>query len=138
MRAVFDTNVVVSALVFGSRLAWLRRAWTNGSAVPVVCRETVAELLRVLHYPKFHLNSDERSALLEEYLLPAEVVEPTIAASALSLACRERDDVVFLRLAGSTDVPLVSGDADITVLQAIAPVQILRAAEFHALLRHRR
>jgi hypothetical protein len=55
LRAVFDTNVVVSALVFGGRLRWLRAAWAAQAVTPVVCRETVTELLRVLAYPKFHL-----------------------------------------------------------------------------------
>lgn len=66
MRAVFDTNVVVSALVFGRRLAWLRQAWAAGALVPVVCRPTVDELLRVLAYPKFRLAPAERQALLED------------------------------------------------------------------------
>jgi predicted nucleic acid-binding protein len=48
LRAVFDTNIVVPALVFGQRLPWLRRAWANGIAIPVACRETTGELLRVL------------------------------------------------------------------------------------------
>jgi predicted nucleic acid-binding protein len=33
VRAVFDTNVVVSALIFGRRLAWLRQAWASGAAI---------------------------------------------------------------------------------------------------------
>lgn len=73
MRAVFDTNVVISALVFGRRLAWLRRAWASGAVVPVVCRETAAELLRVPSYPKFRLDAMEREILLADYLPFAEV-----------------------------------------------------------------
>ena len=50
MRAVFDSNVVLSALVFGRRLFWLRRAWASGAVTPIACRETVTELVRVLAY----------------------------------------------------------------------------------------
>ena len=64
MRAVFDTNIVVSTLIFGRRLAWLRHAWTAGAVTPIVCHETVAELLRVLAYPKFRLDTADREALL--------------------------------------------------------------------------
>ena len=74
MRAVFDTNIVISALVFGRSLFWLRRAWASGTVVPVVCRETVAELLRVLAYPKFRLDAAERETLLADYLPFAEIV----------------------------------------------------------------
>jgi len=45
---VFDTNVIVSALVVGLRLAWLRTAWAAGTATSLVCRQTTTELLRVL------------------------------------------------------------------------------------------
>ena len=72
MRAVFDTNVVISALVFGGRLHWLRHAWAFGIVVPVVCRETTEELLRVLAYPKFQLDRREREALLADFLPFAE------------------------------------------------------------------
>jgi predicted nucleic acid-binding protein len=55
LRAVFDTNIVISALIFGRRLAWLRTAWAAGTIVPVICRETTIELIKVLGYPKFQL-----------------------------------------------------------------------------------
>ncbi|MGB5569969.1 MAG: PIN domain-containing protein, partial [Sedimenticolaceae bacterium] len=64
-RAVFDTNTVVSALLFQQgRLAWIRGAWSAGAIAPVVCKETVEELLRVLAYPKFQLDRNEIDDLL--------------------------------------------------------------------------
>lgn len=123
MRAVFDTNVVMSALVFGRRLAWLRRAWASGVAVPIVCRETVGELLRVLTYPKFHLDPAEREALLAEYLPFTEVATLTNPPPDLPVACRDRDDAVFLHLAIISKAELlVSGDSDLTVLAGAYPV----------------
>lgn len=117
MRAVFDTNVVVSALVFGRRLHWLREAWASGAAVPIVCRETIGELLRVLAYPKFRLAAAERDALLADYLPFAEVVRLPSPLPELPVACRDRDDTVFLHLAIASGADcLVSGDADLTVL----------------------
>jgi putative PIN family toxin of toxin-antitoxin system len=117
VRAVFDTNVVVSALVFGRRLTWLRRAWASGTATPVVCRETIAELLRVLTYPKFRLDASEREDLLADYLPFAEIAILPHPPPDLPVACRDRDDAVFLHLAISSQADLlVSGDADLTVL----------------------
>jgi len=117
VRAVFDTNVVVSALVFGRRLGWLRRAWASGTAVPVVCRETAAELLRVLTYPKLRLDATERETLLADYLPFAEIVKLTQPLPELPVACRDRDDAVFLHLAIASHADfLVSGDADLASL----------------------
>jgi hypothetical protein len=76
---VFDTNVVVSALIFERRLQWLRRAWITGAVIHIVCRETAAELVRVLTYPKFRLDSDERETLLGDYLTFAEVAVPQLS-----------------------------------------------------------
>jgi putative PIN family toxin of toxin-antitoxin system len=123
MRAVFDTNVVVSALVFSGRLLWLRRAWASGAVVPIVCRETVTELLGVLAYPKFHLSADDREALLADYLPFAEIVVLPDPPPPLPIACRDHDDAIFLQLAIASRADLlVSGDTDLTTLVQTVPV----------------
>lgn len=123
MRAVFDTNLVVSALLFGRRLRWLRRAWADGAVTPIVCRETVAELLRVMAYPKFRLGALDRETLLAEYLPVAEVVALSSPPPMLQVASRDSDDDIFLHLAvaGHADV-LVNGDDDMIALAGAYPV----------------
>jgi len=136
MRAVFDTNVVVSALVLGKRLAWLRHAWAVGTLVPIVCRPTVGELLRILAYPKFRLDPAEQQALLESYLPYAEILHLPDPVPPLPTACRDRDDAVFLQLALAAKVDvLVSGDGDLAVLRdVLRPVQVMSAAEIRTML----
>ena len=75
-RVVLDTNVLVSALVFGGG-HWqrLRQAWQGGRFVPLVSRPTASELLRVLAYPKFKLSESEQERLLADYLPYAEAIE---------------------------------------------------------------
>ena len=69
VRPVLDTNVLVSALLFHSgALSWLRGAWRSGRIRPLAGRQTVAELIRVLAYPKFALSDAERQDLLDDYL----------------------------------------------------------------------
>lgn len=118
IRAVLDTNVVLSALLFRSgRLAWIRRAWQQEQLQPLVCRDTVRELLRVLAYPKFKLTSEEQQELLGDFLPYAEVVELPQPWPALP-ACRDPNDQVFLVLAhaAGADV-LVTGDGDLLAMQ---------------------
>lgn len=120
---MFDTNVVVSALIFGRRLQWLRRAWVTGAVIPVVCRETAAELVRVFTYPKFRLDLDERETLLGDYLPFAEVAYLPAELPELPLACRDRHDAIFLHLMIASRADLVvSGDYDLAVLAAAYPV----------------
>ena len=135
-RGVFDTNVVVSALVFGRRLAWLRLLWARGEVVPVVSRGTVTELLRVLSYPKFRLDQADREALLADFLPYAEAVELQALRPALPVACRDRDDVVFIELALAAGVDfLASGDGDLIALRHSIPVPIVVVSELRDTLR---
>jgi putative PIN family toxin of toxin-antitoxin system len=112
---VFDTTTVVSALLFSNgRLAWLRQHWREGGCTPLVSRATVAELTRVLGYPKFRLSQADRRELLAEYLPFCEVVEVT---GSCSVVCRDVKDQPFLDLSQSgTADSLISGDKDLLAL----------------------
>ena len=114
-RVVFDTNTVLSALLFANgRLSWLREHWRGGGCVPLLSRETAAELTRVLAYPKFRLSLDDRHELLAEFLPYCEVVEVKKRCAAV---CRDTNDQPFLDLAqsGKADL-LISGDRDLLAL----------------------
>ena len=126
MRVVLDTHVVVSALLFGAgRLAWVREAWPSGSVVPVVSRETVTELVRVVAYPKFRLEPDQAKDLIAFYLEHSEMHGETRKRTPIPL-CRDPDNRMFLRLAYSAKVDaLVTGDADLLAVGTRSKVPIL-------------
>ena len=117
VRAVLDTNVVLSALVFrGGEAGQVRQAWQRGRVSPLASKATVQELVRVLAYPKFRLSSAEQDELLADYLPYAETVRipqppPTVPD------CRDALYLPFmhLALAGKAQV-LVSGDRDLLAL----------------------
>ena len=130
-RVVLDTNIVLSALLFSAgRLAWVRHAWQRQEVQPLVCRDTVSELLRVLAYPKFKLTQTEQRNLLADFLPYTDVVDLPEPWPDLP-ACRDSQDQVFLVLAhaGKADF-LVTGDADILVLGDSFPELILTADAF--------
>lgn len=124
-RVVLDTNVAVSAVVFRQgRLAWLREAWDPGRIIPVVSAETLAELVRVLAYPKLKLTEEEAKSVLAHYMEHAEAVgkvgTPRIPQ------CRDPDDRMFLRLAYAARVrALVTGDKDLLAVAGKSRVPIL-------------
>lgn len=130
LRVVLDTNIVLSALLFRQgRLTWIRKAWQAGRIVPVVCRETAAELLRVLAYPKFKLNKAEQEELLADFLPWAETALLPDDPPALP-TCRDPHDQVFLLLARAAAVDaLVTGDADLLALRGGFEPPILTAEE---------
>lgn len=121
-RAVFDTNVVLSAILFRQgRLSALTSAWQVGAVVPVVSRPTLNELTRVLAYPKFRLTATDISSVLDMYLPFVEVHAQRKTDNSPSgiPTCRDPKDQMFLELAHSAAVDfLVTGDDDLLVLNA--------------------
>ena len=137
VRPVLDTNVLLSALLFHSgALSWLRAAWRSGALRPLASRETAAELVRVLAYPKFALDAGERRDLLDDYLPFCETVPVPDPPPAVP-ECRDPSDRPFLELAlaGRADA-LVTGDADLLTLADVFPVPILPPADFRRRLSH--
>jgi putative PIN family toxin of toxin-antitoxin system len=128
-RVVLDTNTVLSALLFVSgRLVPLRAAWQSGELRPLLCAQTVEELLRVLAYPKFSLTPEEREELLADYLPYGEVVTPWQNKPELPV-CRDEKDQIFLDLAAVGAAHwLVTGDRDLLDLGGQVRFQIIAPA----------
>jgi putative PIN family toxin of toxin-antitoxin system len=129
-RVVLDTNVLLSALLFhAGSLAWLRRAWHAQAVRPLASRDTTAELIRVLSYPKFRLTADEREDLLGDYLPWCETVR--VPRRTQVPHCRDPFDRPFLELALAAKADaLLTGDKDLLVLAKTFAVPILAPAAF--------
>lgn len=130
VRVVLDTNIVLSALLFSQgRLAWIRQGWQAGQLTPLVCKDTAEELLRVLAYPKFKLNPEDRDELLADFLPWAEVI--TVPETLPDIPeCRDPHDRIFLVLTRIADVDaLVTGDNDLLTLREEFRIPILTADE---------
>jgi putative PIN family toxin of toxin-antitoxin system len=134
MRVVLDTNTLISALVFyRERWNWLREAWKSGSVVPLLCKETAKELIRVLAYPKFRLSEVEQKALLQDIVPYCETVTE-LGTDDLEL-CRDQNDQIFLRLAHRGEASLlVSGDDDLLSYKGLVAFRIVTPAHLKALL----
>lgn len=116
-RVVLDTNVVLSALLFGGGpTARVRAGWQAGRFVPLASTATAQELLRVLAYPKFKLTAAEQEDLLADYLPWVQVVEVPRTPRGAPV-CRDPFDAPFVHLAivGNARA-LVSGDRDLLAL----------------------
>ena len=119
VRVVLDSNVVLSALVFGGGAAGqVRRAWQKGVLLPLASTATGQELVRVLAYPKFRLSQAEQDELLADYLPYAQAVRIPQPPPQVP-PCRDVLDEPFMHLAmaGKAQV-LVSGDRDLLAIAA--------------------
>lgn len=118
MTAVLDTNVVLDCFAFDGPLAQpLADAVRAGKMHVITTAECIAELQRVLTYPKLKLDDASRAKGLERFCALAEVVPQRIVADVPR--CRDRDDQKFLDLAAAERVQfLFSRDARVLATRA--------------------
>lgn len=136
IRAVLDTNVVVSALLFSGPPSRLISAWQSGRLRPVVSAPILDEYIRVLAYPKFKLTNTEIRGLLEEELIP--FMETVTAVPTNIPDLRDPDDAKFITCAVAAGVRwLVSGDDDLLSLHHVESVDILSVTAFLQQLKRR-
>jgi uncharacterized protein len=135
VRAVLDTNVVLSALLFQEgRLSWLRTAWMEGTVLPLVSRKTIAELMRALTYPKFGLTQEDCEELLGDFLPYA--VSVAVGDSPRDLpACTDPDDQKFLELAHAGGGEwLVTGDRALLAMDGQCPFRVVSPKVFREIV----
>jgi putative PIN family toxin of toxin-antitoxin system len=131
VRAVLDTNIVVSALLFAhGRLASVRLAWQADEFAPLVSAATVEELIRVLSYTKFKLAVEDRDELLGDYLPYCTTVRMPARAPKVP-SCRDPWDLPFLQLAAYAKANfLVTGDRDLLEIRDKTRFAIVTAEAF--------
>ena len=128
IRVVFDTNVLISSLLFKGELAGIVDLWKSGKILPVVSRETFEEFRTVLEYPKFKLTRGEIKSIIKEEVLPFfEVVE---TGSKVNKVCSDPDDDKFIACALSAAADfIVSGDKDLCDVGTFRTIKIIRASD---------
>ncbi|MFM9838611.1 MAG: putative toxin-antitoxin system toxin component, PIN family [Cyclobacteriaceae bacterium] len=134
MRFVFDTNTLISAILKpkGTTMQIVTAALQKGT---IVCStETKTEIRNVIQRDKFnkYLPLDERLKTLENILDKAIHVETKTTDLITS---RDFTDVKFLRLAFEVKADcLISGDADLKVLNPFRGIPILSISEFSSFI----
>ena len=134
LRAVLDTNVVLSSILFSrGSMTWLRELRRAGRFLLLCSRDTVAELIRVLSYPRFRLTGEEAELLLSAYLPYAELVVLEDLSVPRLPRCSDEADQPFLILAaaGRAEV-LVTGDKALRELAGRTPFAIETPALFRS------
>ena len=126
---VIDTNVFLSALLFGGTPGKLISLWKSGRIQPHLNKTTVAELLRVLAYPKFELTENEIQYLLYAEILPFCKVIPT--KSGPVIIAEDPSDDMFLRCCDVSNAKaLISGDSHLLALKSYGNAFILTPSQF--------
>lgn len=136
MRVVLDTNVLVSAFLFGGQPLDILYLVEQAVIEPVTSQEALSELRDVLNRDKF------ADRLRDLGLTPDEIVSAHSEAAMLVVPAAEVDvcddaaDNVFISiaLAGEADI-IVSGDQHLLGCSDKSPVPVVTASEFLLMLR---
>ncbi len=128
-RFVFDTNVVISALLLKHSVACqaFDRATQRGKLL--ISRVTVEELNDVLRRKGFerYITEEERMEFLSAFVRDGVLVEIVERVE----ACRDPKDNKFLELAVNGKATcIVSGDEDLLVLHPFRGIAIVSPRQF--------
>jgi putative PIN family toxin of toxin-antitoxin system len=137
VRAVLDTNVLVSGLV--AEQGPSRRildAWLESLYTLVTSPYLVEELIHVLSYPRIakrlRLDEEELAAILAALLSKAEVTSGQLRLPGVTHDPKD-DSIVACAKEGKADY-IVSGDQDLLVLGEYEGVQVITPRQFAEIL----
>ncbi len=126
LRVVIDTNVLVSALVFGGKPRAVVELLAD-SIIVVISQEIVTELRRIIHskFPNFAEDLLRLEKLLER---DAHLVE---LGSVQVTTSRDPDDDKFIETAVAGNCQyIISGDKDLLDIGLYKDIQIVKPAAF--------
>jgi len=131
MIAVFDTNVLIAAIITEGICSKLLHRARAGEFSLISCPFIMKELQRILS-KKFRL-SNEDIELAKEPIHEAvrQVIEQNLK---ITNVCRDADDdnVIACAVAAKADY-LVTGDADLLVIRSYQGIKIVTPRDFEAL-----
>lgn len=130
-RVVFDTNIIVSALMFPKSLPRKVIDQVDSLGTILVSYDTMLELNEVLTRKKFerYFSQEQRLSFIAKFFEKAEMVE----ILELVEICRDPKDDKFLELAvnGRANY-LITGDQDLLVLNPFQETLIITVSQFFA------
>lgn len=136
-RFVIDTNIAVSALLWGGPpRQLLQTAFDPARLMLFTSPALIDELKRVLHYPKLQVRVSgtgmSAADLTFRFQSLTTLVEPQFVPAIVE---RDPDDnqVIAAALAAEADA-IISGDDDLLALGDIAPIPVLTVGEALTLL----
>jgi len=128
-RCVVDTNVLISALLSAEGVPNRVVDTVLHHGGLLLSTDVFEELEETLHRPKFdtYLRTEDREGYLALIQGASQFVEVTDHVE----ECRDPDDDKFLELAvnGNADV-IISGDADLRVMNSFRGIPVLSPDEF--------
>ncbi len=127
-RLVLDTNVLISALVFGGVPREILYLIIAGEVDCFISIPILEELHAVLQRPKFGLSAEQAQSIIEELSDLCDIVAPSVSVRAVK-EDPDDDRILECALQAKADV-IVSGDTHLLALATYGGTRILNPADF--------
>ena len=129
MRAVFDTNVLISALLFENSIPAQAFFAVLKQGEVLLSAPLADEINRILYQTKFdrYLTFEQR----EEFMIALVETSLLIDVTETIAVCRDPKDNMLLELAvsGQADM-IITGDSDLLALNPFRDIAILNPKDF--------
>ena len=133
---VLDTNVILSAILFGGKPRQILEMALHGSIQIYLSEPLVEELSSVLRRPKFHYNAEAVQIIISELIGIAKWVEP---AQQISIIDEDPDDNRVLECAKEAKAQfLITGDNHLLNIKEYSGIRIINPGRFLEIMRHRK
>ena len=133
IKIVIDTNVIVSAILFGGIPGGLIPLWKSGRIWPLASKEIIDEYIKVLAYPKFELSEAEINYILyNEILTYFDIIQ--IKDSPVIIKVDPSDDKFIHCAKAGKASSIISGDQHLLSLKSYHKIKILTPAKFLEIL----
>ncbi len=129
MRLVFDTNVLISALLSQKSIAAKILNWAENNGTVLYSEATLTELISVLNRPKFskYISTEDIAGLIiriKAVWLSVEIINQI-------KLCRDPKDDKFIDIAINGEAShIITGDNDLLVLHPIQNISVINLRNF--------
>ena len=128
IKAILDTNVVISAIIFGGKPRRLLNLAIEGKVSLFFSEPMFEEIREILGGRKFRFTASQLLAVERELEAISDTVYPD---KSIKIVKDDPDDDVFIECALAADADfIVSGDKHLLALKSYGNVKIVNAAEF--------
>lgn len=131
MIAVFDTNILIAAIITEGICSKLLRRARAGEFALITCPFIMEELKRILS-KKFRLPQEELALAMETISEAiSQVIEHNLKIKDI---CRDADDdnIIACAIAAKADY-LVTGDSDLLEIKSYHSIKIISPRDFEAM-----
>jgi len=133
IKAILDTNVIISAVIFGGKPRRVLNLAIEGKISLFFSEPMFEEIREILGGRKFLFTAPQLLAVERELEAISDTVYPD---KSIKIVKDDPDDDVFIECALAADADyIVSGDKHLLDLKSYGNIKIVNAAEFIELVR---